>query len=214
VNSIDVYNKCVINLDKYDTPTFSIEDFNTYAEKALYEYINTKYLQFEKTQKRTDDLRQFVKVEFISVSNADRVALPDDYYLLLRLDFRVTEPLLCYDNKWLVGQKTTADKLGYSENNYYWKPSIKRPQFQLIGDEILFRTGDDSPNAINAVRLEYIRVPILYYVNPEDISDFSNPPYTDAVDLQIIDIICRMFQAVTNPQQYQITLNENNLKNN
>jgi hypothetical protein len=213
MNSLEVYNKCVIDLDKYETPTFEIEVFNRMAERAIYEYINTKYKEFELIQKRTDDLRQFVKVSEIAVSNVSSVNLPVDYLRLLKLEYRLNDNE-CYINKWVVAKKTTADKLGYSESNYYWKPSIINPQYQFIGDAIWFRLGDDANSIINRVRLEYLYIPEFYTINPLNMSDFTNPPYSDEVDNQIIDIICRIYLAETNPNQYQVKINESQFKNN
>jgi hypothetical protein len=212
MNALDVYRRCVIDLDKYDTPTFEIEDFNRYAEKAIYEYINEKYSEFELKQKRTDDLRQFVTFSVINVVNQDYITLPNDYLRLLKLEYKINYPP-CYNDIWVVAQKTTADKLGYSENNYYWKPSINNPQYQLIGDNIYFRVGGNN-SYITAIRLEYIAKPILYTIDPSNLNVYSNPPYSDEVDMQIIDKIVRMFQGATNPEQYQIAVGEKQFKMN
>lgn len=213
MNTLEIYQRCVIDLDKYDTPTFEIEDFNRYAEKAIYEYINEKYKEFEITQKRTDDLRQFVTISTIAVSNQDFVALPEDYLRLLKLEYQITD-LPCYDKRWVVVQKTNADKLGYSEENYYWKPSLSNPQYQFIKNNIYFRVGEGNNTNISAVRLEYIMKPELYLIDPSDLGTYSNPSYSDEVDMQIIDKIVRLFQASTNPNQYQIAVAENQFKNN
>lgn len=213
MNALEIYQRCVIDLDKYDTPTFEIEDFNRYAEKAIYEYINEKYKEFETIQKRTDDLRQFVTISTIAVNNQDFVVLPENYLRLLKLEYRITD-LPCYEDKWVVAQKTNADKLGYSENNYYWKPSLANPQYQFIGNNIFFRVGSGVNSNINMVRLEYIMKPELYLINPLDISIYTNPSYSDEIDIQIIDKIVRMFQGATNLNQYQIAISESQLKNN
>lgn len=213
MNALEVYERCVIDLDKYDTPTFEIEDFNRYAQRAIYEYINEKYNEFEITQKRTDDLRQFVTFSTIDVFNEDFIVLPDNYLRLLSLEYLISD-LPCYEKKWVIVQKTTADKLGYSKNNYYWKPSINNPQYQFIGDNIYFRVGEGNNSKISKVRLEYISKPILYYISPSDLNNYSNPPYSDEIDMQIIDKIVRIFQSATNANQYQISVAESQFKNN
>jgi len=212
MNSLQVYQRCVIDLDKYDTPTFEIVDFNRYSERALYEYINEKYKEFEVTQKRTDDLRQFVIFNTFPNINNEYITLPSDYLRLLSVWYRITD-YDCGQDRWVIVQKTTADKLGYSENNYYWRPSLRNPQYQIIQDRLYFRVGTDNASAITDVRLEYIGIPQLYYINENDLT-FTTPPYTDEVDMQIVDKIVRIFQSSTNLQGYQVSLQEIPLKNN
>jgi|DewCreStandDraft_4_1066084.scaffolds.fasta_scaffold05049_11 hypothetical protein len=212
MNSLEIYERCVIDLDKYDTPTFEIVDFNRYAERALYEYINEKYKEFEMVQKRTDDLRQFVVFNTFPNTNNVYITLPNDYLRLLSVWYYI-EDFDCNTDRWVIVQKTTADKLGYSENNYYWKPKLTNPQYQIIGNNLYFRVGDDDASRILQVRLEYIAIPTLYYIDPITLVP-SNPPYTDEVDMQIIDKIVRIFQSATNIQGYQVSTQELSFKNN
>lgn len=212
MNSLEVYRRCVIDLDKYDTPTFEIVDFNRYAERAIYEYINEKYKEFEVTQKRTDDLRQFVTFGTFPNLNNEYITLPADYLRLLSVYYYITD-FDCGEDRWVIVQKTTADKLGYSETNYYWKPRLTNPQYQIIGDRLYFRVGNDDASRIQQVRLEYVAIPQLYYIDEATLTP-TNPPYTDEVDMQIIDKIVRMFQSITAPHNYQISLQESQFKNN
>lgn len=213
MTALEVYQRAVIDLDKYDTPTFEIVDFNRYAEKAIYEYINEKYLEFETLQKRTDDLRQFIVFNQYITNDLPYIDLPDDYLRMLKVEYRIDRGG-CEVEQWFTAKKTTADKLGYSETNYYWRPSLRNPQYQIIGNRIYFRVGEGNHVYIREVRLEYIAVPVLYTIDEADMTVYSNPPYSDEVDMQIIDKIVRMFQSVTNPEQYQISVAETQFRKN
>ncbi len=212
MNARQVYERCVLGLDKYNTPSFEIEDFNDISISALNEYLNQKYKVFEQYQKITDDLRLFVKEEEFITNNVSFITLPSDYRHTLKVTYQINDGQ-CLINKWITAKKTTADKLGYSEDNYYLKPSLKNVQYQIIGDRIYFRVGDNN-NTIKKVKLEYITVGEYYYINPLDIDDFNNPNYTDMVDDQLIDKIIRMFNARVLDPRYQVNIQEENLKTN
>jgi hypothetical protein len=124
MNARQVYERCVLGLDKYNTPSFEIEDFNDISISALNEYLNQKYKVFEQYQKITDDLRLFVKEEEFITNNVSFITLPSDYRHTLKVTYQINDGQ-CLLNKWITAKKTTADKLGYSEDNYYLKPSLK-----------------------------------------------------------------------------------------
>lgn len=211
MNSIEIYQRILIDLDKYQTPELEIDYFNHYMVQAMNEYVDKKYQVFETTQKTTDDLREFSKrVSISKVVGEESFLLPDDYRHLLGLTGTANTD--CGIIK-ATFEKTTADTLAYNNRNYYRKPSRIRPYYQIIGNDVFLYQGNNI-NYFSQFLLEYISIPVYYYINPSDISDFSSPNYSDAIESQIIDLFVRAFRGATEQQTYQVSIQESQIKNN
>ena len=61
MNLLKVYEYTLGELNKRESPSILLEDFNYFLNKAIQQYINKIYNIFELSQQQTDDLRIFKK---------------------------------------------------------------------------------------------------------------------------------------------------------
>ena len=59
---LEVYEALLIELSRVEAPNILLEDFNYYLNKAINQYVNKKYSNFETTQQSTDDLKFLITV--------------------------------------------------------------------------------------------------------------------------------------------------------
>lgn len=134
-------------LNKVNAPAILLEDFNYWSNVAVYKYINKRYNIYDINQQTTDDLRVLkstVKIPIVPNLNTNKdelyndliqVDLPRDYFHLLNCicEFQVLKPLNKCDKegKYLhyKANRLTADMWGEIMNNYYMKPTYKRPYY-------------------------------------------------------------------------------------
>lgn len=146
------YEACLIELNKQEAPSLLLEDFNYLANKAINQYINRKYNIYDVNQQSTDDLRVLKATAILtptkSYSGDDtfmqelngatyEVDLPDDYLHMLNCIcvYKVQGGnYKCYDDGKYVrfgAKRLTADMWGQIINNFYMKPSYKRPYYYI-----------------------------------------------------------------------------------
>lgn len=153
-----VYEGVLTELNKVQAPSMLLEDFNYFANKAVNQYINKKYNVYDVNQQSTDDLRVLkstcvlpvnaVTTKYGSNQTGDVISrnslygatyealLPDDYLHLLNCvcNYRVKKQFKCYDPNTYVqfgATRLTADLWGQIINNFYMKPSYKKPYYYL-----------------------------------------------------------------------------------
>ena len=142
-----LWEALLTELNKVNAPAILLQDFNYWANVATYKYANRIYNIYDTTQQTTDDLRVLkstVKIPIININNNTdklyskgnyQVDLPSDYYHLLNCvcEFNVTQPVnKCKELDEYVHYKAsrlTADMWGEVMNNYYMKPTYKRPYY-------------------------------------------------------------------------------------
>lgn len=146
------YEACLIELNKQEAPSLLLEDFNYLFNKAINQYINRKYNIYDVNQQSTDDLRVLKATAILtptkSYSGDDtfmqelngatyEVDLPDDYLHTLNCIcvYKVQGGnYKCYDDGKYVrfgAKRLTADMWGQIINNFYMKPSYKRPYYYI-----------------------------------------------------------------------------------
>ena len=143
-----LWEATLIELNKVQAPSLLLEDYNYFINKAIYQYINKRYNIYDINQQTTDDLRVLKGTAKLSVSsdtnaNTDSLYgsgyqfdLPQDYLHMLNCicEFQVEKPFKCYDAGTTVHFKATrltADLYGEVLNNYYMRPSYKKPYYYI-----------------------------------------------------------------------------------
>lgn len=134
-------------LNKVNAPAILLEDFNYWANVAIYKYINKKYNIYDINQQTTDDLRVLkstVKIPIQDKKNTNndqlynditQVDLPRDYFHLLNCicEFQILKSINHCDSEGgylhYKANRMTADMWGEIMNNYYMKPTYKRPYY-------------------------------------------------------------------------------------
>ncbi len=144
-----LYEACLIELNKTQAPNLILEDFNYLANKAVHQYINKRYNVYDLNQQTTDDLRVLKNTvilkpnklvddatpnyyEFYGASY--EVNLPNDYFHILNCicNFKTNQTFKCYDSTThlQVGAKRlTSDMWSQVINNFYMRPTYKNPYY-------------------------------------------------------------------------------------
>lgn len=198
-----LWEALLTELNKVNAPAILLQDFNYWVNVATYKYANRIYNIYDTTQQTTDDLRVLkstVKIPITNINNNTdklyskgnyQVDLPSDYYHLLNCicEFNVTQPVnKCKELDEYVHYKAsrlTADMWGEVMNNYYMKPTYKRPYYYFNN----IHTGENKefPND-NSINIQNSPIPN----NPEsegrgtdllsDIFKVAEGEYTSLVD--------------------------------
>ena len=140
-----------IELTTHNTGVLLLEDFNYVSNKAVYQILNKNYNIYDINQQTTDNLRVLKSTAILTptlayqnVSAARQaylgaiyeVDLPKDYFHILNCicEYKVNKPFKCYDSGTIVhfkANRLTADLYGEILNNYYMRPSYKRPYYYI-----------------------------------------------------------------------------------
>lgn len=155
-----VYEGVLIELNKVEAPSLLLEDFNYLFNKAVYQYINTRYNIYDINQQTTDDVRVLkatailpvklaadaytgdsVTGDGVTASNAlygatYEVTLPSDYLHILNCvcNYKVKKQFKCYNPNSFVqfsARRLTSDLWSQIINNFYMRPMYKRPYFYI-----------------------------------------------------------------------------------
>lgn len=143
-----LWEATLIELNKVQAPSLLLEDYNYFINKAIYQYINKQYNIYDINQQTTDNLRVLKGTVKLNVdSNASnpkdylyesdyQFDLPKDYLHMLNCicEYKVVKPFKCYDSNSVVHFKAgrlTADLYGEVINNYYMRPTYKRPYYYI-----------------------------------------------------------------------------------
>lgn len=155
-----VYEGVLIELNKVEAPSLLLEDFNYLFNKAVYQYIDTRYNIYDINQQTTDDVRVLKATAILPVklaadaytgddvtgngvtaSNAlygatYEVILPSDYLHILNCvcNYKVKKQFKCYNPDSFVqfsARRLTSDLWSQIINNFYMRPMYKRPYFYI-----------------------------------------------------------------------------------
>ena len=152
-----VYEGVLTEMNKVQAPSMLLEDFNYFINKAVNQYINKKYNVYDVNQQSTDDLRVLKATMVLDVKPTKKYGstlsgdvtsatslygatyeayLPQDYLHMLNCicNYKVKKQFKCYDPNTYVqfgATRLTADLWGQIINNFYMKPSYKKPYYYL-----------------------------------------------------------------------------------
>ena len=238
----ELYNNVLVELNKVQAPSLLLEDFVYLVNKAVQKYINKRYNFFEMNQQLTDDLRVLLKssdalVEskkevtnsdgtkekkpiISNIDGAPQYDLPEDYMHILNCICKFEKPSnsKCSNTKEKQYEAIPASKLDtaswpHTIENYYMKPSRKRPYYYIINIQdpsinpnypvdqikgerygnsqvpvIQIKSGKDKPTA---VYVDYLRAPqyIDLTIGDLDYIDDNTPQleFPDYVTYEIIN---------------------------
>ena len=157
----ELYEFALIEINKIEAPSLLLEDYNYFINKAVQQYINLTYNRYDTNQQSTDDLRVLKTNLFLETKKLSEdeklnsikdkidgglmagtyyVDLPKDYVHLLSCIVSYVKNINDKSNKcnreqdstvYFTAKRLTADMYGGIINNYYLKPSYKRPYYYL-----------------------------------------------------------------------------------
>ena len=148
-----LYEALLVEMNKVEAPSLLLPDFNYLVNKAVLQYINTRYNIYDANQQSTDDLRVLKATTILPVKKTDsaygttdsetikglygatyETNLPSDYLHMLNCVciFKVKEQKDCWDagDLWNCGAtRLTSDMWPLVINNFYMRPSYRRPYY-------------------------------------------------------------------------------------
>lgn len=168
MTDVNLYEDLLQEIDKVKAPDIYLDGFNFFANKAIIEYINSRYNVFDTKQQTTDDLRFWFKSVYIdnlgnitdvlgnnlgvtvvnSTSKGYAILLPSDYTHLLKC---VIFDKKC--KKYFACKKLTSDLEAGTTSNYYYKPKFKNPYFK-INKNLIEIINNDS--VIDKFEIDYL----------------------------------------------------------
>ena len=152
MTSRQLYEGVLIELNKENAPNILLEDFNYFANKAIYQYINKHYNIYDINQQTTDDLRVLKATAILTPERSTDydgltmagnntmatyyVDLPYDYLHLLNCIciYNVKKTYKCYNagDTWrAAATRLTADAYSQVLDNFWLKPTYKRPYYYI-----------------------------------------------------------------------------------
>jgi hypothetical protein len=149
-----VYLGVLVEMNKTNSPSLLLEDFNYMFNKAIYQYINSKYNIYDINQQSTDDIRVLKSTAILQPSLATNtyssissstnslygavyeVNLPLDYLHILNCvcNFKLLKTYECYDKDSYVqigARRLTADLWSQIIRNFYMMPSYRNPYYYI-----------------------------------------------------------------------------------
>lgn len=149
----ELYEYALIECNKLEAPSLLLEDYNYFINKAVQQYVDATYKQFEIGQQSTDDLRVLkttTRLEISFENNRYISKLPHDYMHILNciVELESNSNKNCYnvnDSIQITARRLTSDMHAGILNNAYYKPSYKRPYYQIIN----FNTQSNLPTNPN-----------------------------------------------------------------
>lgn len=164
MTSRQMYEALLIELNKTDAPNILLEDFNYFANKATYQYINKRYNIYDINQQTTDDLRVLKATArliptpvnqdiYAGLTNASLATyeciLPSDYLHMLNCIcvYEVKKTYKCYNkgDKWRAAAKRlTADAYSQVLDNFWNRPTYKKPYYYIHNVNTSFDTKNQD----------------------------------------------------------------------
>lgn len=179
-NILEVYTALLTELNKQESPTLLLEDFNYYFNKAIQIYINERLNIYPVGQQVVDDLSEIlvlganlgdVGYSVVGFPPSKVVPLPSNYFHLQRLNVALdvpgpAGPSCPTPNVQTIHPPTsfiTSKELASITNNFYLKPSLKRVYYQVNSDngqpQVSIFYGEQSNVEQVNVFIDYFRVP-------------------------------------------------------
>jgi len=201
-----VYKAVLIELNKQEAPSLLLDEFNYIYRKASLQYLNYTYGAFDVNQQKTDDMRVLSTTAILPLvinSNFNwECLLPINYVHILNcvINYTTWIPTTCeIDDSLSVGAlRLTSDMYPNIINNYYFKPTYKRPYYYIsdsINDrnnalldldadpELEIKTENGNPLYMEirmgrnprfqpvSVTIDYIKYPKLIELSADDLDD-------------------------------------------
>jgi hypothetical protein len=198
------YVDILTELVKEESPTLYLEDYLYYYNKAISEYMKSRYELFEVNQQLTDDMRTW-KTEYVSVDGVLEIDLDTigkdsghDYRHILNclVSTTLTRPdPRCIKQKANEATRYKATRMSSDvkagiEGNEYLQPEYFRPYYEILGSKLRIVVGSLPKSAkISIIRVEYLKQPTYVDLTEEQIAPIEGP-YTaseDVDDSQVLE---------------------------
>jgi len=224
MNALQAYRSVLKELDKHESPTFSVDDFNWFFNETVDEYLTKNYAEGDIFEKELDDISVVISDDVVLVQDGGDPTLfakPADYRHLLYLN--VTAKAVATYRKWAKDSQVTfvirrqrTARRGYQEDNAYQRPSEDYPQYRVSNEKIKVLVG--SAFTPLSAKLMYIRIPATVYLNPSPSADFGNPANNTVIEFpeyvakEMVRWCARVFLENVESGRYQAVLSEQQIR--
>ena len=197
ITAREAYIDILTELVKEEAPTLYMEDYLYYFNKAISEYMKTRYELFETNQQLADDMRAWKKTfqptsletpidsifKTVTVNGENKKVDLYRHLLSCVIEVTIDRPITKCDQRpkttvsYKVTRMSSEIKAGLLGNKYL-EAKFYRPYFEIIDNKIKINVGDIDPKRvkISTITIEYLSHPKL--VNLED----ADIDVTTAVD--------------------------------
>ena len=196
MDALNVYKHLNKELDKFESPSIPIVDFNYWVNRVVSDYIAKNYSESEVRQKTVDDIRSIFQEGYnLNFVNSE-ATLPGDYRHLFHLELNGT--FIAADSSYAAGQQVVLYPKRRRSNrkglkNAYNEPNQVRCYYQIIKDAIKIYV---DPNVTVATgQIDYIQSPDTIYLNPDTSSNYNDTgnnstiQFSDEVTYEIIKLL-------------------------
>jgi hypothetical protein len=229
MNALDAYRDVLRELDKYESPSFTIKDFNYFYNKAISQYIDSNYLRVDLILKDSEDLASFVSLnsELDVPDENGIVELPGDFRHLLNLKINVefTSDVARYR----AGQfyefwpeRIKSGQKGFRNRSAYGKPNFRRYYYELYSE---INESNEQKFYIKLlydptyIDIETVVVSLDYIKQPDAVTITSSSVFTDPLQFnagatrnqvyyQILNVCRSIFLENVESQRTPITMQE------
>lgn len=224
MDALTAYRSVLKELDKHESPAFSVKDFNWFFNETVDEYLTRNYAQGDVFEKDLDDISVVIKDDIgltIDVGDSTLFAKPADYRHFLYMNV-VAKAINAY-RKWAKDQQVTftirrqrTARRGYQEENAYQRPSEDYPQYRVSNEKIKVLLGPAFTPL--SAKLMYIRIPTVVYLNPNPASDFGNPANNSIIEFpeyvakEMVRWCARVFLELAESPRYRTVLAEQQMR--
>lgn len=167
MNALDAYRDVLKELDKFESPTFSLKDFNYFYNKAISQYVDVNYRQLDLMVKDTQDLSSFTSPSYLAtVSSLGVITLPSDFRHLLSL--KISVRFKTNIGKYKSGttydfwpERMKSGQKGFRHRSAYGKPNYRRYYYEVNNGtiKILFDSSKVEFVGSNNAVIDYIKQP-------------------------------------------------------
>lgn len=203
------------DLDKHESPTFTVNAFNYFFPMAIDEFVAETYKSFDLRQKDLDDLRAITVLNHPLTFTNSKCSLPNEYRHLLHLEatLKITKESKDHDVDDIVvvyPKRLKTNQKGYAQENSYQRYSVNSSYFQVDKDSLYILAGDGAE--VQSGIMDYLEVPKTVYLNPDSGSDFNAEEnnttiqFPNTVVREIIKVCKRIFLENIESQRYPSTL--------
>lgn len=220
-NALEAYRGLLRELDKWESPTFTVGDFNYFYDSAKDEYIANNYAIFDVKQKSLDDISAIVKLEEPLTFISNEVNVPIKYRHILSLELMLkfvvaVDGYAVNDTIKVYPKRMRTNRKGFSAKNAYQQESYSEPYFQIAKGKLKILCGNEV--TVTTGKIDYIEIPDKVYLNPDKSVDFSDPQnntplqFPEYVNVEIVKHCALLFLENIQSQRYQTSLNQSVLR--
>lgn len=214
------------------SPGYTDKEKSVFLTKAQ-EIVVKRYQPAEYLERRRQDMANLTKTVDISTAsttqdtgkpNGTRYDLPSDFLYPESEEATITSSEACYNNKRILVRPAREDEYSLQIKNPFVRPQVKGTDYDSCWRMDFFNNTNgtkrvdlitDGTFTINTYHLTYFRRPadIIPYTGDGTTSAQSDCELGETVHREIVDIAIRIASGITQPQEYQLKLNEEKINN-